>query len=171
MIYQGSCFFLIGNQKVLDSLIKARLLYAIYFVQGKEYVINQVDNTLGYTIGQNKSTGAYKSNQQGFRGDREYTLFPSKDVLRMAAFGDSFVFCDGEKNEDSWPAILEKSVGNFEVLNFGVPGYGFGQSYLRFLKDGLKFNPDIIFFKNRGFLPGPIFDEGQQCAFPESYSI
>jgi len=33
-----------------------------------------------------------------------------------------------------------------EVLNFGVPGYGLGQSYLRYLKDGLKFSPDIIFF-------------------------
>ena len=138
--------FLIGNQKVLDALIKIRLSYAVYYAQGKPYFMNQVDNVTGYTLGQDKTTGVYHTNRQGFRGNRDYTLFPDRETLRLAAFGDSFVFCDGEKNEDAWPAILERSAGNLEVLNFGVSGYGFGQSYLRFLKDGLKYNPDIIFF-------------------------
>lgn len=41
---------------------------------------------------------------------------------------------------------MEDIVGNLEVLNFGVSYNGLGQSYLRFLRDGLKYDPDIAFF-------------------------
>lgn len=146
LILRGTCFFLIGNQTVLDALIKMRLSHAVYFAQGKKYFINQADNTTGYTLGQNKDTGIYQTNYSGFRADHEYPLVPSTDVLRLAAFGDSFVFCDEEKNSDTWSYYLEHSASNLEVLNFGVPGYGLGQSYLRYLREGLKFSPDIIFF-------------------------
>jgi len=64
----------------------------------------------------------------------------------MATFGDSFVFGDGVRNNQTWQHFLEQSIENFEVLNFGVSGYGLGQSYLRYLKEGLRFNPDIVFF-------------------------
>lgn len=146
LIFKGTCFFLIGNQTILDTLAKLRLSHAIYFSQGKKDFIYQVDSDLGYTIGKNKDTGTYKSNWQGLRANREYSLVPSPNVLRLAVFGDSFVFCDDEKNDNAWPYYLENSAGNLEVLNFGVSGYGMGQSYLRYLKDGLKFQPDIVFF-------------------------
>lgn len=146
LVQSASCFHLIGNQLVLDTLIKLRLSYAIYFVQDRENFVYQVDQTLGYTIGKDKNSGLYQTNNQGLRADREYSLQPHAQKLRLAAFGDSFVWCDGENNKDTWPAILEKSVGNLEVLNFGVSGYGLGQSVLRYLKDGLKFQPDVIFF-------------------------
>lgn len=145
LIYKGTCFFLIGNQKTLDALIKMRLSYAVYFSQGKRNFLHQADNSLGYTLGRNKDAGLYQTNYAGLRASREYSLAPSPHVLRVAAFGDSYVFCDSEKNSDTWPYYLEHSVGNLEVLNFGIPGYGLGQSYLRYLRDGLKFNPDIIF--------------------------
>jgi len=145
IVYNANCFFLIGNQKVLDDLMKTRLSYAIYFAQGKKNFINQVDQTIGYTLGKDKQAGLYQTNKQGLRANKEYSLFPSSDHLRIAAFGDSFVFCDGVEIENAWPSILENSANNFEVLNFGVSGYGLGQSYLRYLREGLSFNPDIIF--------------------------
>ena len=144
-VYKGNCFLLIGNQKVLDTLIEMRLTHAIYFSEGKKNFLFHVNNELGYTIGKDKDTGIYKSNFQRMRSDKEYTLLPT-DKLRVAAFGDSFVFCDGEKNADTWEQQLEDSVGNLEVMNFGVSGYGLGQSYLRYLQDGIKFQPDVIFF-------------------------
>jgi len=145
LVFKANCFFLIGNQTVLDNLIKTRLSYAIYFSQGKKNFINQVDQFLGYTLGQDKDTGMYTTNKQGFRSLREYSYFPPEDKLRLLALGDSYVFGDGEENKDTWSFILENSTQNLEVLNFGVPGYGLGQSYLRYLRDGLKFNPDIVF--------------------------
>lgn len=144
-IRQGTCFFLIGQDKFLDSLIKLRLSYAIYFAQGKESFINKADDDLGYSLGKNKNTGRYRTNSQGFRADRDYSLFPDDNHLRMVTLGDSFVFCDGERNEDAWPFILENLTDNLEVLNFGVPGYGLGQSYLRYLKYAREYHPDIIF--------------------------
>lgn len=144
--YRAKCFFLIGNQRVLDTLIKARLIYSTYYCQGRRNNIYIVDDDLGYSLGKNKDTGNILTNSQGLRSDWEYQLKPQNDFLRVAAFGDSFVFCDNEKNTDTWEYYLENSTGNLEVLNFGVSGYGFGQSYLRYLKDGLKFSPDIVFF-------------------------
>jgi len=105
----------------------------------------QIDPDLGYSVGKNKSYWGYQSNSYGLKEDKEYSLVPSPKVLRVAVFGDSFVFCDGETNENSWPTMLEKSIGGLEVMNFGVSGYGLSQSYLRYLKDGLQFHPDIVF--------------------------
>ncbi len=143
--YLGKGLFLIGNQTILDTLYKFRLIYAVYYCQHKSSFYYRVDDELGYTIGRNKRAGGYISNSAGVRSEEEYTLVPKDGILRIACFGDSFVHCDEEKNEDTWEYYLEKSVGNLEVLNFGVGGYGLVQSYLRYLKDGLRFCPDIIF--------------------------
>ena len=144
-VYQANSFMIIGHDKLLDSLIKLRLTYSTYFAQGQTTFINRVDSDLGYTLGSDKDIGLYQTNGQGFRADREYTSFPDDKHLRVAALGDSFVFCDGERNEDAWPVVLENMSDQLEVLNFGVPGYGLGQSYLRYLKDVRQFHPDIVF--------------------------
>ena len=144
-IYRSQCYFLIGNDRILDQLIKARLIYATYFVQGKPGFLYNVDNELGYTLGRSKVAGIYESNSQGFRARRDYTLFPDEHILRVVTLGDSYVFCDGEKIEDSWPYMLENLAGNLEVLNFGVGGYGLGQSYLRYLKDAMRYHADVVF--------------------------
>lgn len=144
-IQRGRCFFLIGQDKFLDNLIKLRLSYAIYFAQGKKDFINKVDDDLGYSLGKNKISGKYRTNGQGFRANKDYSLFPDDNHLRMVALGDSFVFCDGERNEDAWPFILEGLNDRLEVLNFGVPGYGLGQSYLRYLKYAREYHPDVVF--------------------------
>ena len=51
LVYQGDCFVLIGNQRFLDTVIKSRLIYSIYFAQGKEGFIMRVDDDLGYSLG------------------------------------------------------------------------------------------------------------------------
>ncbi|MFA5088692.1 MAG: SGNH/GDSL hydrolase family protein [Candidatus Omnitrophota bacterium] len=146
LIFYGNSFFLIGNQKILDKLIKFQLTDAVYVSRDRHNDFYQIDNELGYTVGKKKKFYLYATNHQGIRADREYALLPDEGTVRMAVFGDSFVFCDGEKNVNGWPHFLEKSIGHLEVLNFGVSGYGLGQSYLRYLKDGVKFKPDIVLF-------------------------
>lgn len=146
LVAQGGNFFLIGNQGVLDKLMKMYHIEAAFGDERSKYSTYRVDNDLGYTLGKNKFYAQYKmSNSQGLRSEREYTLAPLKDVLRVAAFGDSFVFCDGELTRNTWANFLEGSSKNLEVMNFGLGGYGLGQSYLRYLKDGLKFKPDVVF--------------------------
>jgi hypothetical protein len=45
--------------------------------------------------------------------------------------GDSYTFGDTVSDHESWPAILQESLGyRYQVLNFGVGGYGLDQSVL-----------------------------------------
>jgi len=85
----------------------------------------------------------YKSNVSGFRGNIDYK--PHSGKTRIAAFGDSFVHCDEVSFNESWPHILEKKLkNNFEVLNFGVGGYGTDQAFLRYINMGVNFHPNIV---------------------------
>lgn len=111
----------------------------------------EFDPVLGWTnksngeIQSNCSSGIMKSNSSGIRSDREYDLIPPEGVLRIAAFGDSFTHCEDVDNDDTWEALMESSTTGLEVLNFGVAGYGLDQAYLRYLKDGVKYEPDVVF--------------------------
>ena len=140
-------FFLIGHQALLDKFIKENILETLAADERSPYSVFRLDPQLGYAPAHNKKLYQFQNlNSQGLRADREYSLAPPEDKLRLAVFGDSFVFCDGELTQNTWAYFLEHSVKNLEVMNFGVSGYGLGQSYLRYLKDGLKFKPDIVFF-------------------------
>ena len=86
----------------------------------------------------------YRANSAGIRADREYALKPPPGVIRIAAFGDSYVHGDSVDNTETALAILEQSRDNLEVLNFGVPGYGTDQAYVRYQRDGAKYRPHIV---------------------------
>lgn len=118
------------------------------------------DSTLGWTNRVNGemqsdcSSRMMKTNSSGIRSDREYDMLPPVGVLRIAAFGDSFTHCEDVGNTETWEANMESLMKGLEVLNFGVAGYGLDQAYLRYLKDGLKYKPDIVFI---GFMTDDIF--------------
>jgi len=123
--------------------------------QSEAYVID--DPLLGWTIGPNRSNveGMYLSNSAGIRSrPNEYPLSPPEGVLRIELFGDSFTHGDEEPFDETWGKFLEddliKAGIATEVLNFGVPGYGVGQAYLRWKFMGLKYSPKIVVF---GFQP------------------
>lgn len=101
---------------------------------------------LGWTISENGKSrdGKYIANSTGIRSLREYDLYPPPGILRIAAFGDSYTHCDDVLNEDSWPYLLEKGNPKWEVLNFGVGGYGLDQAYLRWKTVREKFHPHIV---------------------------
>ncbi len=111
-------------------------------VQGKnEYLVHS--GSLGWTI-KPDDTQSTKANRQGFRGDREYTEIPPAGKIRLTTFGDSFTHCDGVSNSEMWQAVLESLNPKLEVLNFGVPGYGTDQAYLRYREDGKSFKTQYV---------------------------
>ena len=123
--------------------------------QSEAYVID--DPILGWTIGPNRINleGMYRSNSAGIRSrPNEYPLTPPDGVLRIELFGDSFTHGDEEPFDESWGKFLEDDLIeagiSSEVLNFGVPGYGVGQAYLRWKHVGRKYSPKIVVF---GFQP------------------
>ena len=103
------------------------------------------DRDLGWTLTPDRvrrADGAvYRINSQSLRADREYDLQPTPDVTRVAAFGDSFTHCSEVTQDACWVAQLEQHWRSTEVLNFGVPGYGPDQAWLRYQRDGQQFQP------------------------------
>ncbi len=102
------------------------------------------DAELGWTVRPNGRLPLYRANSQGIRADVEYAPEPPPGVLRIAAFGDSFVHGTEVGNADTWPARLAALRPGLEVLNFGVGGYGVDQAWLRWRRDGRPFSPAIV---------------------------
>lgn len=83
-------------------------------------------------------------NSAGMRDDLEYSATPSPDRVRIAAFGESFTYGAEVALGENWAKQLSAMEPAVEVLNYGVPGYGLDQAYLRYLKLGRRYHPDIV---------------------------
>jgi hypothetical protein len=111
------------------------------FAAGREFLMP--DSDLGWVPRLGASMTGYHVSPQGLRAKRMYDTLPRRaGVLRVAAFGDSFVYGDEIGDRVTWAAQLEQR--GLEVLNFGVPAYGFDQSLLRYIRDGRVFHPRVV---------------------------
>lgn len=103
-------------------------------------------------------------NRRGFH-DRDWTSTPPPGTLRIAVLGDSFTEALQVPEGDSWVRRLPEAMaattpcpllkafpGGVETLNFGVGGYGTGQSWLTWQRDARPLKPRIvlhaIYFEN-----------------------
>jgi len=88
----------------------------------------------------------YLSSVEGIRSPRvgmSFATIPAK--RRIALVGDSFTFGLEVRYEETWGHQLELALGpEFQVLNFGVDGYGVDQAYLRYRRDVVSWHPDIV---------------------------
>jgi hypothetical protein len=114
--------------------------------QGRE----EVDPVLGWRYRSGHSSASDRMNSIGLRSTREYAAAPAPGALRIAAFGDSFVYCNEVANEEAWPYFMEQLFPGVEVLNYGVGGYGTDQALLRFRQEGMKLAPRVVLI---GFAP------------------
>jgi hypothetical protein len=107
----------------------------------------QPDAELGWTIrpGGRTADGRYEANAQAARARQdvvyETTVPPGR--RRVIAVGDSFTHGDGVTNEQTWAYRLERIRGDLEVVNFGVPGYGTDQAFLRWRRDAAPLRADF----------------------------
>jgi hypothetical protein len=130
------------------------------------------DRDLGWTVGPNRrsrdynreaiarlqrralraasDSGAeiYLSSVEGLRSPQAGISFAGRRPPprhRIALVGDSFTFGLEVHYEDTWGNQLERVLGpEFQVLNFGVDGYGVDQAYLRYQRDVLAWHPDVV---------------------------
>lgn len=106
------------------------------------------DDQLGWTVGPSRRSddGLYVSSVEGVRSATMGTALADRSAsYRIALLGDSFMFGEEVPFEDSLGHQLEAALGaEFQVLNFGVPGYGVDQMYLRYEKDVPKWKPDMV---------------------------
>lgn len=108
------------------------------------------DPVLGWHYRSNYTAVDEHINSHGMRGNREYSLRRPDGVLRVAAFGDSFVYGMEVGYKASWPWFLEQSDEQIEVLNYGVGGYGTDQELLRYRAEGSSYSPQVVLI---GFAP------------------
>lgn len=109
-----------------------------------------LDFTLGWRYRAGYSGRDDLLSSQGLRGAREYEPTPRPGTLRVAAFGDSFVYGNEVGPDESWPAQIERMYPAIQVLNLGVGGYGVDQALLRYRLQGARFRPDVVIM---GFAP------------------
>ncbi|MGH7664471.1 MAG: hypothetical protein ACRENI_09295 [Gemmatimonadaceae bacterium] len=109
-----------------------------------------LDPVLGWRYRAGHRSERDELNSQGLRSRREYAAVPAPGTLRVAAFGDSFVYCNEVANTDAWPSLIEEMHTGVEMLNYGVGGYGTDQAYLRYQAEGRALSPHIVLI---GFAP------------------
>jgi hypothetical protein len=112
-----------------------------------------VDDTLGWRYRTGHANAENRINSQGLRSDREYLPEPPEGVLRVAAFGDSFVYGNEVANDYAWPYLVESGFDEIEMLNYGVGGYGLDQALLRYRSDKNTLSPHVVLI---GFIPDDI---------------
>jgi len=115
------------------------------------------DETLGWTVGPGRRSadGLSQSSVEGIRSARAGASFAGPGPgRRIVLMGDSFTFCLDVVYEDTWGYRLEQLMGSkVQVLNFGVPGYGVDQAYLRYLRDARGWHGNLVVL---GIFPGDL---------------
>jgi len=89
-----------------------------------------------------------QTNSFGLR-DREFSLQPSADTIRVICLGDSITFGAGVRSEETYPKQLEVLLnadrpGRYEVINAGVSAYDTWQEVDYLKRDGLRFKPNLV---------------------------
>lgn len=141
----------------------------------RTFVFKKFDPVLGISLIPGKAgihrqcfDGYVSINSHGMR-DAPRTLKKEPGVYRIGIFGDSIIEglhvfpnqVSTRRLESKLNYRLEKRA--WEVLNFSVGGYGTLQEYLRYVRDGKKFDLDLVvlFFTGNDLqnnLPGGIYD-------------
>lgn len=97
------------------------------------------NSKIGYTFIENlkarvnHESGGYliRTNNMGFRSDIDFKCKKSSQK-RVLIFGDSFTAGDGVSNGKRFSDLAQKTLQNYEIYNFGLPGTGTDQQYLIF---------------------------------------
>lgn len=118
-----------------------------------QYGFDTSDALLGWRLRPELSVRSFKegsydvaitSNPQGLRGTRPVTEQKPQGVTRIGIFGDSQTFGEGVNDWETYSAQLEALLANYEILNFGVHGYGTDQMLLRYETQGQRYDLDMV---------------------------
>ena len=87
-------------------------------------------------------------NRYGYRGATRPPI-AGASIRRIIVVGDSFTFCPGVAENHDYPSRLELHLNQIgktptEVLNFGVPSHNLAEVQAHFIKDALRFAPNIV---------------------------
>lgn len=85
----------------------------------------------------------YRSNQQGFRSELDFSRAASPN--RIILVGDSFTFGTGVEIEETFGALLNIALGDgVTVYNLAMPGFGLDQMWMSVRHQALPMKPTLI---------------------------
>ena len=134
------------------SLVLLELLCRLLFSAPLPWLMPQhrfeASPTVGFRYQPSQSTYTadkpFRTNRFGFRGP-EWSVEKSAGTRRIVVLGDSIGMGYGVREEDAFPALIERRAGpGVEVLNLSVAAYSTEQEVRSFLSDGLQFAPDQV---------------------------
>jgi len=85
----------------------------------------------------------FTTNGQGHRGRVETTVDVPEGEYRIVCIGDSFTMGYGVSDEETFPHRLHELDG-VQCINQGVSGFGLDQIFLGYVRDGSKFDADLV---------------------------
>lgn len=83
-------------------------------------------------------------NETGFRSSRPFVKSRTPGFRRALFFGDSFTAGDGVANQQRYTDLLEVSLPNLEVYNFGLSSTGTDQQYLAWREYAQDIEHDVL---------------------------
>lgn len=104
------------------------------------------DPEIGWITKPMRSVDGDETNAQGIRTarDRVFSFTRPQNKIRIVTVGDSYVYGLQVKNGETFQDYMEVKNTELEFINFGIAGAGVDQAYLRWRRDGQKFQPDIV---------------------------
>lgn len=85
-----------------------------------------------------------RTNQVGFRSEREFTPSKPSGTFRVLLFGDSFAAGMGVSNRDRFGELLETILPGLEVFNFALPGGAPDTQYLVYREAVPEIEHDLV---------------------------
>lgn len=141
----------------LDEQDENRLRWAERRAQGRdlddEQAIDRPDPLLGWSpipdlARRRTMPGSFDvmvhTNAAGLRGRTNVPRERVPGRRRIAVFGCSQTFGAEVEDDETYSARLQALLGEVDVLNFGVHGYGTDQMLLRYERDGRPYRPDVV---------------------------
>lgn len=112
-------------------------------------ICDKWDSELGWVPNPNcrstRNSVKYSTNSKGFRNFGEFAI--AKSRKRIIIVGDSFTWGENNNDNETYPFYLYGLYNeSADVINMGVHGYGPDQFYIYFMRDGLKYKPDVVVF-------------------------
>ncbi len=116
------------------------------------YSFDEYNAKLGWKVKSNAEVkhlkpGLWKvdisTNSFGLRGDSPKYQRNTSNTIRVGFIGASQTFGESVNDSEVYVSILDKMLGNIEVLNFGVRGYGTDQMLLYYEDEAKKYDLDV----------------------------
>jgi lysophospholipase L1-like esterase len=100
--------------------------------------------------------------------------WPWPETAEIVALGDSLTFGQGVRDEEAWPAILDRALPRSRLINLGLIGAGPTQYRRVYETFGKKFHPKLVlvgFFIRNDFWDEEMFDRWLRSGVGGNYMV